>query len=502
VRVADPTADATGATSAPAAEVPHRDRRRPAWNVAGSTAFVIAATMLQPLRQAGTPMWRTVWAEDAAVFYETALQEPLHEVIFRGYAGYGHVIPRLLAAVGAQLPPERYSQFVTFSSALVVALLALFVYWASGPLLRSPVRQGVLASAVFLLPILPHEVVGAICNIHWFVPLACLLAVLVPVTRPWSIAVRLAIVVLAPLSSPLCVLFVPIALWHVVRVVWRRADVRTVIVPVGLVLASAGQVLIWMSSEAPSADRPPVGELAEQLARLYGTKVTLGTFFGVPVTEWLWDWAGYLVAIGVLVALVAALAWKVSRATPTSRLLLIGAVVASIGVYAFSIAQRPELIDVVMVESGESYNFIAMRYEILPALLLLVALLVPVDLESGALTHPVVPVAPRAAGLIRRDGAVLVAAAIWLAVALIPSFRFTNGRSDGPNWVHEVYRARAECQLAEAEQTPSGDDPPPDEVRVGASPPGPGWGAAVDCDDVAWHRPPDPETPTATENVD
>jgi hypothetical protein len=484
VRVADVAPEAP--TRTPEAARPERGRT--ATRVVGSATFVLVATALQPLRQSGMPMWRTVWAEDAAVFYETAREQPLHEVLFESYAGYAHAVPRILAAVGAQLPAERYSQFVTFSASFLVALLALFVYWASAPLLRSPVRQGVLAGAMVLLPILPYEVIGAICNIHWFVPLACLLAVLIPVTRPAAIGVRLVIVVLAALSSPLSVLFAPIAIWHVVRHLLRRTDVRTLVVPVGLLLASALQMLIWWNARTPSPERPSTVEMADYIARLYGTKVTLNTFFGVRGMEWLWERTGYGLAVATMAVLVGVIVWKVTRASPTSRALILSAVAVSVATYAFSMYQRPELIDVVLVEPGEVYNFLAMRYEILPALLLLAALLLPVDLERGALLHPTVaPVAP-APVLLRRDRIVVAAAALWFAVALVPSFHFANGRSEGPNWPAQVHGAREACAIeseVEAEPDSPAGEPALEELVISVSPAAPGWEIVLTCEEVA-----------------
>jgi hypothetical protein len=485
VRVADVSPEVAD----PSFEAPGPERRHALRRVAGGVAFVVTATVLQPLRQAGMPMWRTVWAEDGLIFYTTGVEQPLHQAVLQSYNGYAHVVPRILAAIGAQLPADRYSQFVTFSSAFLVALLALFVYFASAPLLRSPIRQSVLAGSMVLLPVLPHESLGAISSIHLFMPLACLLAVLIPVRSPGAVATRLPIAILAPLSSPLAVLIAPVAIWHVVRWILHRTDARTVVVPFSFLFASTVQTMIWLDQRYSVVERPELLDMAGSIARIYATKVPLGTFVGVRWVESLWDSMGYGIAAIVGAIVLGSLGWKLTRATPTSRVVILAAVGASVAAYAFSMYQRPEWLESVLVEPGEPYNFLSIRYEILPALLLIAAMLLPVDLERGAVLHPPEAETPSLPALLRRDRLVLGAVALWLIVAVIPSFRFTNLRSDGPNWPLQIYQVRAACAGEEVppEEGPDGEPRPwdvtGDHVAVAISPEG--WQIGLTCDDVA-----------------
>src|SRR4051812_17867800 len=134
--------------------------------IAGSVVFVVIGTMLQLPRQAGAEMWRTVWAEDGTRFYTDALARPLQQNVLESYAGYAHVVPRTLAAIGLQLPTAWYSSFVSLAAAASAALLSLFVYFASAPILRSPARQAILAVALLFWPVLPLEITGSITNIQ------------------------------------------------------------------------------------------------------------------------------------------------------------------------------------------------------------------------------------------------------------------------------------------------------------------------------------------------
>jgi hypothetical protein len=119
--------------------------------------------------------------------------------------------------------------------------------------------------------------------------------------------------------------------------------------------------------------------------------------------------------------------------------------------------------------SDASYTFIGVRYQLFPAALLLLALLVPRDLPVGA----VVGMAPSPVRSWREDArtqpAVLAVVALWALVAFVPSFRLSTARSDGPEWRTGVTAAQNACAVdrASAEVVP-------------ISPP-PAWAVEVPC---------------------
>lgn len=434
-----------------------------------SLLFVVAATVAQLLRQSGIEMWRTVWAEDGVQFYADALDRPLREILVEPYAGYAHVIPRTLASIGVHLPVEWYSYYAAITAAVIASLLALFVYFASAPLLRSQSRQGVLALALLLWPVLPFEITGNITNIQWLVPVACLLAVLFPVDRPAAIAVRLVVVGLGPLSSPVCVMLAPIAVWHVGRGVLRKASVRRTVVPAVYLGATAVQLAVWATAPQTDPTRPPVGDFLVDFGRLYSTRVTTEMLFGVRATESLWSALGHVLAVGSLVLVGGFLLWKLVRASTASRAFIVVAVGASVAIYAFSIWQRPEFLESMLIGGQEDFNFLAMRYELFPAALLLLALLVPVDLERTFVTEPRGGIAAPLAADVRRQWPLLVVAAVWFAVAFVPSFRLTTARSPGPDWVASVERAQQACLVQ------------PGSSQIVTVPPDPIWRLELSC---------------------
>jgi hypothetical protein len=460
--------------AAPAAPLVANGSRSRVAIVLASGAFVGIGTLLQLPRQSGVQMWRTVWAEDGTRFYTDALARPWRHNVLESYAGYAHVVPRSLASIGVHLPPPWYSAFVTLSAALAASLLSLFVYFASAPLLRSRVRQAILAAALLFWPVLPFEITGSITNIQWMMPVACLLAVLLPVERPWAVVVRLPIVVLAPLSSPICVLFVPIALFHVLRVLTRRASPARSVVPIVCTVAAMVQLVVFATAPQATASRSALGDFAPDVVRLYGTKVVTELLYGVRVTDDLWSALGYGLAVLSALALGAALVWRVRRAGWTSRWLIASCVVGGAVVYAASVWQRSSTIGDMLSVGGVPYNFAAMRYQLFPAALLLFALLVPLDLERGAIVDPRVPSRRSWSHELRAERLVLVLAAVWAVVAFVPSYRLDTARSGGPDWVAQVDAAEVTCAR----------DPASGAVVIAVSPV-PDWSVALPCWELA-----------------
>lgn len=437
--------------------------------VAVSIVFVAVGTLVQLPRQSGTYMWRTVWAEDGAQFYAAAVARPWHENVLESYAGYAHVVPRTLASIGAQLPADWYSVWVTVTAAFSAAVLALFVYFASAPLLRTRLRRSILALSLLLWPALPFEITGTITNIQWTLPMACLLAVLIPVERPWSIAARLPIVLLGPLSSPLCVLLVPVAAWQATRTLRHGAPRSRLIVPVVALAASATQIGVWLvADKAPSSTDATVG-LGDDLARLYGTRVVTELVLGVRATEGLWSHVGYWL-VGVLVVLVAVvLGVRFIRSSAAARWVIGGCSLGSVGLFIASMSQRVDIIAAMTPSAGAAYQFPAPRYQLFPAALLVLALLVPADLPASSILDGTPPPRLPLGVELRREPMVLILAIAWFALTVVPSYRLATGRSTGPDWGLGVRAADTVCTVD-----------PSSPVAIPISPV-PGWVVVVPC---------------------
>jgi hypothetical protein len=435
--------------------------------ILGGALFVVFATAIQLLRQPGTPMWRTLWAEDGERFYEDAVRHPLREVVFRGYAGYAQVLPRIVAAIGSHVPLESYAAFVAVLTTALVSLLALFVFYASAPLLRSPLRQGVLAGAMLVLPVLPAEVLGAICNLHWMLPVPCLLAVLIPVERGGSVLARTIVVALAPLSSPLCLIFLPIALWRLVRHVQRRAPRVDLVVPLVYLAAWSAQIVVIVSSKRTNPAGPAVGEFSGNVAKLYGARVTAPLLFGIRWCQSLWDVMGQGLGALSIALVAAALIWKFSRSETPARWVISMLVAASAAVFVIEWAAAASALPGNMSQ----FSLMGSRFDVVPTLLLVFALLIPVDL-AGTIVDPVPRTAVRLSDDMRRSSLILAVLTAWTAVAIVPSYRMGFARATGPDFVQSVEAAEHAC-----ERPPLRDAP----ILIAPKP----WSMSLSCKQLA-----------------
>jgi len=266
-------------------------------------------------------------------------------------------------------------------------------------------------------------------------PLPCLLAVSLPVERGCAVTARAAIVALAPLSSPLCLAFLPIALWRIVRHVRHRALLMDAVVPLVYLAASAAQIAVIVTSKHTSQSSPPLGRFSGGVARLYGTEVTAPLLFGIRVSQSIWEVTGAGLAAISAAVVAAALIWRVWRSGAPARWVISILVAASGAV--FLIEWRARAFEI--PRDMSRFSFPASRFDVFPTLLLIFALLVPLDLawakrapRGGA----------RLADDLRRSSLILVVLSAWVAVAIVPSYH----GSVEPDFVQTVEAAERACE--------------------------------------------------------
>ena len=92
--------------------------------ISNLAALGIGACVLL-IRQAGTPSWQTLWAEDRWVFLPRALVHPWSS-IFRAQAGYLQLVPQLIADVVARFPMRFAAASFAIAGALVASGCAIF----------------------------------------------------------------------------------------------------------------------------------------------------------------------------------------------------------------------------------------------------------------------------------------------------------------------------------------------------------------------------------------
>ncbi|GAA3336502.1 hypothetical protein [Curtobacterium citreum] len=221
----------------------------------GVVATAAAWYRLGPLTRA------TVWAEDGGPFFRDRLAAGVDGSLLRPYAGYLHLLPRLVVDLGFARPIEQYAVTIAGACCVVVGVVAGAVFVLARDLVPSWPLRLVLAAVPVTVPVVPYEISGNAANLHWF------MLVLVPWlfaarVRTWWAAGSIAVLALvAVLTEPQTLLFAPLLL-----VAWwgraRVAGLRALPVTLAVVVAGAAQVVTALTTERASRPgHPTVGDV-------------------------------------------------------------------------------------------------------------------------------------------------------------------------------------------------------------------------------------------------
>ena len=377
-------------------------RSSAAINALVAGAAVLAGTAVGLLRQPGAGALDTVWAEDGAVFLGEATRHGALEAVGMSYAGYFHLVPRLLTAVATLFPPSAAATVLAIEAALVVASLAVLVYASSAELLRSPLSRFLVAAPVVVVPVAQSDVLNSVANLHWY-GLYALFWILL--WRPASAAAKTVAVLLVALvatSDILVLTFLPLAVCEAWRGRQRHAVVLAGVLGAGVAAQLLG--LATGASERP-LDPDPVRAVTGVVLSAVPAPLIGERWLGTEVdAHWiaLAGLAWLLVAAAVVVALA-----RLTR--PDWRLALLAAG------HAAALYALPVLLSGVATP----------RYTVAPALLVVTALV--------ALLQPA------------RSRVPVYALTVLLALVWAVNLRVNNSRADGPRWSDELPAARQRC---------------------------------------------------------
>src|SRR5439155_8544117 len=98
---------------------------------------------------------------------EAARFGPLH-ALATSYAGYYHLVARLLAALALLAPAHAAAAVFAVEAALCTGLVAVFVYVASAGHLSSTLSRLMVSGIVLVIPIAQGDLPNALANLHWY----------------------------------------------------------------------------------------------------------------------------------------------------------------------------------------------------------------------------------------------------------------------------------------------------------------------------------------------
>jgi hypothetical protein len=335
-----------------------RRRREGAGHAASSTfanqkqrvGLTLLFTIIFSLRILDTVRDPQFWAEDGTIFFRQNLCEGT-AAIDKAYAGYYHLIPRLIANVAGWLSPS-FAPAIYVGAAL--ALTALVLYLVQSPRLPLPFAP-MLALAVVLTPD-SLETYGNLANLQWFLALGVIAIIL---SRPSPSKIRACLetffVLLTGLTGPFVLMLLPVFAARLL-LDWKNqiARDRTVALTAAAGIAALGQFYTMVHNPvatgiSPNFQRMDISDVSLVAAAIFNHTFGMllsGNSDNLSTLSWL----GFI-EIGVFLTIVLFSLRNSQLRFERLSLLYFGSVVLLASLYRF---QDP-LIKMVPLDNGTRY---------------------------------------------------------------------------------------------------------------------------------------------------
>lgn len=407
-------------------------------------AVLALAVVLALLRLGLTTSLNTVWAEDGPIYLQASLTQGLWHAVFSPYAGYLVLVPRLIAEVAAVPPLESAAATVSIVSALVAALSALAVWFATAGHIRNPYLRGGLALATLLAPTAGQETLDSAAYVPWYMLFATFWLLLWRPRTMRGACLAGAFVLLTGLSTPGVWFFIPVAAMRAVAI----RDRRDATVIGCFALGAAVQVPVVLGQEQGTA------LWTSHIWAAYLQRVVDGGAFGQRLGGNLWADLGWPFLIALAFAAMVGLAIGLRRSPASARWFAAVALPTSLVMFVLSAYQRSVGLNIFW--SAGTSGGTASRYVLVPALLLVSVGVVTVD---GALRRR----RDSPTGLSWGVGATLAV----LLLAVVTSFDMSSSAFRGrPYWDDALKGAANKCIANHEENAGIPTSPPPFGVQL------------------------------------
>ncbi len=383
--------------------------------VLGYAAAYAACVIVLVSIPSGRPIWNTVFAEDGANFLKDGLTRSWPGVIFRQYAGYMHLVPRLISGIAALLPLRDAPIVFTLASAMIRAGIAVFIFRASSSHLRAPAFRLLAAAVVITVP--SGETLDNIANLHWYLIAGAFWAVLWQPRSRVGVAVATSIVVASMCSDPLTLVLAPLVLLRIATLRgWRNQ-----VVSIAFFGAAIVQLLVVSHGTRVNQHSYPWG----QIPSIAAVRVVVPFVTGRDIAGDLVGGSAQALLLAGAVAVLLLIAWPGLRAGGPSRAVVMSAMF--VGAALLALAWRKSgagIPDPSTTLRGDS------RYVVTPTILLASALAASLSAIGHRMT-------------VRHT--VFSGAITTLVVGMMLFGQTPSKPQPGPTWGAELARSRAAC---------------------------------------------------------
>jgi hypothetical protein len=199
--------------------------------------------------------WRDVlWTDDGGIFLEQAYAHPFFEALTTPYAGYVHLVPRVVAELTTRLPIELVPAATSAIMAVLTSLLAVAVFVLSAAHLRSLTARLLLWALMVAAPLAGMEIALSTANFQWYLLAAMLVVTFSRRPGAWGTVIATAVATTAMASSALALLFLPLLLIRAAAFRRRQDLVLVAFSLAGAVFQVAGMLATSRSTAVGDAD--------------------------------------------------------------------------------------------------------------------------------------------------------------------------------------------------------------------------------------------------------
>jgi len=269
-----------------------------------------------------------VWAEDANIFLAQALDQGGWSVLFEGYAGYQHFVPRLVLALLLPVLDLPYYAVLVFAiCSVLTGLTAGAVYWLSREIVPwAPARVALALSTAFI-PLATQETIGNLADIHTY---AMWLAPWILLYRPrtWTSSVLWAVVAWLVVATEIqAVFFLPLILF-------RLRSKKSWPVFGAFLAGSALQVATAVTVERATSNGP-LSIPSTVMGWMINSVMPLVTADPDTIRAWVLE-SGVLAAVLILVPIVVAAVFVLVRGNGSQRIITVALLLGSAAIYTGS----------------------------------------------------------------------------------------------------------------------------------------------------------------------
>jgi hypothetical protein len=241
---------------------------RDAFNRAPCLHTTVLAAVLLFLHQPNGLLSPSFWAEDGTIFFVETLGQAL-AAIPETYAGYYHLVPRLLAVVAAPLPTVAAPWVFNYACFLFTLFVVAYTCKTDNGLPWRPLA----ALALLLVPYAPDLWIN-MANLHWK-GAAFMIVHLLTFAQDksgWRVAAESALLVLLGLSGPFSLLLAPAYLFGLATYPHKQRNA----IPTAVILVTA----VIQTAAIATHFEPQAAGLPDPLLVLdvIGTRTVLGLF--------------------------------------------------------------------------------------------------------------------------------------------------------------------------------------------------------------------------------